>query len=100
MQRPVYFLECGCVDTFKLFSRDRESLREDQVPSHVNQAMRALHTQEVTFIMYRPLESEDLKRLDEAHLRATLLASFAGAEVDTENFYVYSIRAVPTETKS
>jgi hypothetical protein len=100
MQRPVYFLECGCVDTFKLFSRDRESLREDQVPARVNQAMRDLRTQEVTFILYRPLESEDLKRLEEAHLRATVLASFAGAEVNTENFYVYSIRAVPAEAQS
>ena len=99
MQRPVYFLECGCVDTFKLFSRDRESLREDQVPARVNQAMSALHTQEVTFVLYRPLESEDLKWLEEGHLRATPLASFAGAEVNTENFYVYSIRAVPPESQ-
>jgi hypothetical protein len=94
MQRPVYFLECGCVDTFKLFSKDRETLGESRMPAHVNQAMSALHTQQVTYILYRPFEDEDLKQLEAAHLRATLLTSFSGAEVRTENFYVYAIRSV------
>jgi hypothetical protein len=94
-QQPVYFIECNCIDTFKLFSRDRETVLENQIPARVNKAMSVLHTQQVTFILYRPLQQGDLERLEEAHLQTELLASFSGADVDTENFYIYRISAVP-----
>lgn len=94
MQQPVYFLECGCVDTFKLFSKDRESVPEGDLAARVNQAMKDLHTHEVTFVLYRPLKQDDLERLREADLETEPLASFSGAEITTENFFVYRIRAV------
>ena len=92
LQQPVYFLECGCVDTFKLFAKDREDFTEEEMAPRVSHALETLRTDEVVFFFYRPLVLEDLERLKRANLQADPLASFSGADMLTENFYVYRIR--------
>jgi hypothetical protein len=91
MQRPVYLLECGCVDTFKLFSKERESVDEREIASRLNLALERLGSSQILFVLYRPLDEADLGRLKKEHLEAEPLASFTGAEVFTENYYVYRI---------
>jgi hypothetical protein len=91
MQRPVYFLECGCVDTFKLFSRDRQDYAEDEAGWRLNRAMNDLHTNQLTFVFYRPLEPKDMERLNSAGLAASPLISFPGADAYLESYYIYRI---------
>ncbi|HEV2577564.1 MAG TPA: hypothetical protein VGU25_10170 [Acidobacteriaceae bacterium] len=91
MQRPVYFLECRCVDTFKLFSKDREVFPESQLPLRFNLAMQDLHTNQLVFVFYRPLADDDTKRLTSAGLQAVPLTSFPGADSALESFYIYRI---------
>lgn len=92
LQRPVYFPECGCVDTFKLFAKDREDFPEEELASRLSRAVETLGTSQAVFLFYRPLVGEDLGPLQQAHLQVDLLASFSGADVLTENFYVYRVR--------
>jgi|SRR5580698_1745058 hypothetical protein len=91
MARPVYFLECGCVDTFKLFARTRENFPETEMPMRLNRAMDDLHTQELLFVFYRPLNDQDTERLREANLTATHVRSFDGADMMTENYFIYQV---------
>ncbi len=100
MQRPVYFLECGCVDTFKLFAKTREDFLESEMPWRLNHALNDLHTQELLFVFYRPLNEQDAARLGEANLIATPVKSFAGADVLTESFFVYRVLRTPVANNS
>jgi hypothetical protein len=58
----------------------------------MSHALETLRTDEVVFLFYRPLVLEDFERLQRANLQADPLASFSGADVLTENFYVYRVR--------
>ena len=100
MQRPVYFLECGCVDTFKLFAKTREDFPESEMPWRLNRALNDLHTQELLFVFYRPLNEQDAARLGEANLIATPVKSFAGADVLTESFFVYRVLRIAVANNS
>lgn len=91
MQRPVYFLECGCVDTFKLFSRDREMFPESELPQRFEHAMNDLHTQDLVFVFYRPFTPQDLEGLERAGLTSTPIRSFTGADAYLESYWVYRI---------
>jgi hypothetical protein len=91
MQRPVYFLECRCVDTFKLFSKEREAFLEPELGLRLNLAMHDLHTNELVFVFYRPLKDEDVDELQNAGLKAAPLTSFPGADSALESFYIYRI---------
>jgi hypothetical protein len=91
MQRPVYFMECDCFDTFKLFARTREDFPETEMPMRLNRALNDLHTQELLFVFYRRLNDQDIERLREANLTATSVKSFGGADMLTENYFVYQV---------
>jgi hypothetical protein len=92
MQRPVYFLECYCTDTFKLFSKSRDDFQDQDLGNRLSIAMRRLKVSSSVFVFYRPLLSEDLKALKAHSLSASLLKEFPGAESAFENHYVYQIR--------
>ncbi len=94
MQKPVWFLECQCEDTFKLFAKDREDFPEYDIPWRVNQALDRLHRQQILFVFFHPFEARDLKGLHDAGLSAQLLQSFQGADMKSENYYFYEIRRI------
>ena len=98
MQRPVYFLECGCVDTFKLFSKDREMFPEADLAQRFDRAMNDLHTPSLIFVFYRPLNLRDLGGLERAGLTSTPIRSFTGADADLESYWVYDVRRAPLAT--
>ena len=94
MHAPVWFLECQCVDTFKLFSKDREDFPESDIPKRLSTALELQGRQEILFSFFHPLEAEEFKRLREEGLSAELVKSFAGADMKSENFYFYRIRRI------
>lgn len=91
MQEPVYFMECRCVDTFKLFAKTREDFPEAQLGTRLDLAMSDLKTQQLAFVFYRPLKAEDIEQLNTAGLSVAPLASFPGADSYLESYYVYEI---------
>ena len=96
MQRPVYFLECQCYDTFKLFSRDREDFDETEIPVRVNRALDKLGRNEVLFSFMEPFGPENFKGLHAAGLTAVPVKAFGGADMKSENYYFYRISRTPT----
>jgi hypothetical protein len=92
MQRPVYFLECYCTDTFKLFSNSRDDFQDQDLGNRLSIAMNRLKVSSSVFVFYRPLLSEDLKALKAHSLSASLLKEFSGAESAFENHYIYQIK--------
>jgi hypothetical protein len=99
MQRPVYFLECGCVDTFKLFARTREDYPETELPQRLNRAMSDLHTSELTFVLYRRFAADDLNRLAQAGFVVTPLQEFPGADAYLESYSIYRISRQPAASR-
>lgn len=91
MQRPMYFLECYCTDTFKLFSKDREDFDEKAIPSRINEALKRQGRQELMFVIFRPLYTEDFQRLAAAGLNVRGVKAFGGADMPNENFFFYEI---------
>jgi hypothetical protein len=61
------------------------------MPMRLNRAMDDLHTQELLFVFYRPLNDQDTERLREANLTATHVRSFDGADMMTENYFIYQV---------
>jgi hypothetical protein len=89
MQRPMYFLECQCMDTFKLFSRDHENFAETEIPARLKEALDLQQRQSLVFVTYRPLYADDSQRFSDVHLEVKLLKVFAGAEMINDNYFVY-----------
>ncbi|HTV07742.1 MAG TPA: hypothetical protein VMD97_01700 [Candidatus Aquilonibacter sp.] len=94
MQRRVYFPECDCMDTFKLFSRYREDMPESKIPFAINRAMNSLGRSELLFSFYRPFSVDELARLKAAGLNAQPVASFLGADMKTDNFVIYRVTRI------
>jgi hypothetical protein len=95
MHTPVWFLECQCVDTFKLFSKDREDFPEYDIPKRLDTALKMQGRQEILFAFFHPLEADDFKGLEEQGLSAELVKSFPNADMKSESFYFYRISRVP-----
>ena len=91
LKQPVYFMECGCFDTFKLFSRYRENFGEEQLPDRMLLAERNLKSDSLVFIWYRPITSQDRDLLAAHALKAIPLTHFDGADTYTESYFIYRI---------
>ena len=91
LQQPVYFMECGCFDTLKLFSRHRENFGEDQIPDRMILAEKTLGTDSLVFVWYRPMTPRDNELLAAHLLKAIPLSQFDGADTYTESYYIYRI---------
>jgi hypothetical protein len=89
--RPVYFLECACVDRFKLFDKSRDSFDPKEVPDRLNLAMKNLKTTELLLVNSKRLTGPDLAAYERASLEAEPVASFDGADVEWQNYYLYRV---------
>ena len=94
MQRPVFFLECECMDTFKLFAKDREDFDETDIPLRVNRGLDILGRNDILFVFFHPFGPEDIERLHAAGLTEEPVKSFTGADMKSENYYFYRIKRV------
>ena len=91
LQRPVYFLECACVDRFKLFSNDRLSYPIKELPDRLALAVNNLHTNQLIFFRWRKLEPDEVEELRKRSLSVTLLTVIDGADSWLENYHIYRI---------
>jgi hypothetical protein len=91
MQRPAYFMECYCVDTFKLFSKQREDFPDEELADRLSVTMNRLHTSSLVLVFWRPLSPQDLATLRAHSLSASLLKAFAGADSFFDNHFIYQI---------
>lgn len=93
MQRPMYFLDCNCRDTFLLFSNRRDDFIPESIPGRLVLASTRLNARDMIFIATDPLPPASAKRVDELGLNLKLLASFTGAEDWEENYFIYRVHA-------
>jgi hypothetical protein len=91
LQRPVYFLDCDCVDTYMKFSHRRDGLTPANFPVRVLHAFRELHAPEMLLVMDHRLSPGDLHSLSAEGVAIDPLAQFTGAE-DTLEVYLYEAR--------
>ena len=91
MQRRVYFPECDCYDTFKLFSKEREDFDESLIPFAINRAMNSVGRNELLVSFYRPFTASEIQKLQQADLAMMPVASFSGADMFTENYFLYRV---------
>ena len=89
--RPVYFLECACVDNFKLFAHSRDRFDRVELPARLNLAMKNLNSPTLLLVNSDPLTPADMIALRQASLVAKAIITFDGAEVAWQNYYLYSI---------
>ena len=91
MQRPIYFLDCNCVDTFLLFSNRRDDFDARQIPQRLVLASEKLNTREMIFLTTYSLPPEQLQQIRGVGFDIHLLVSFTGAEDWEENYYIYQV---------
>jgi hypothetical protein len=91
LQRPVYFVECDCIDTFKLFSKNRENYDESELPRLLQRASVTLRTKKMLFVFYRPFDDDDLGLLKRASIQTQLVTSFSDADTVLEDYYFYEV---------
>lgn len=92
LERPIYFLDCNCRDTYLLFSNRRDDYNEDSIPGRLALASSRLNAPEMIFVASDPLPAEHVERLKELGFTAELMASFTGAEEWQENYFLYRVR--------
>ncbi len=90
LQRPVYFLDCNCVDTYMKFAHRRDGLTPDQIPGRILRAYESLHARRLVLVMDSPLSPGDMDRLAVNGLGTQPLAQFSGSE-DHLDFYLYQV---------
>jgi hypothetical protein len=91
MQRPIYFLECQCFDTFKLFAKSRDGFGERELPGRLNEALDKQGRQSLVFISAWPMPSEEYSDFARHHLDLKVMKEFGGAEMENENFFIYQV---------
>ena len=95
LNRPIYFSQCDCSDTYMQFSRRRDDVADEHLTEHLRRVDSNLNTTDYTLIVTDPLWPEEERDLKQDHQSVTLIASFTGAEEHYENFYLYDVRRVP-----
>ncbi|MGI8772288.1 MAG: hypothetical protein ACR2JE_12725 [Acidobacteriaceae bacterium] len=90
LERPVYFLDCDCVDTYMKFSHRRDGLKPEQVPERILHAYDSLHAQRLVLIMDYQLSPKQMDQLAASGFRAQPLTQFTGSE-DRIDFYLYQV---------
>lgn len=96
LQRPVYEIECNCVDRVLTFShrRDDFDVRKD-IPARMVRGVKTLGAPSVLFLMNRPLTAEEQGELSDGRVAAAPLAKFDRGYVSDEHFYVYRLTLTP-----
>ncbi len=91
LNRPIYQIECSCVDTYLLFSSRRDNYTTAEAPQRILQAAHFYNDQPLLFVLVHPMKPEEEKGLKEEGFQIEPLASFNSAEEIAENFYLYRL---------
>ncbi len=88
LQKPVYFLNCNCVDTYMKFAHRRDGMEMSDIPDRVALAARTLGAPKFLLVQDTPLSADDVRRMAERGVGVRHLADFVGSE-DHYGFYAY-----------
>ena len=92
LQRPIYLLDCQCVDTYMKFSSRRDHFEpEQEIPSRLAAAVHSLHAPTMIFMTNRAFHPDEQRKLDAASINAEPLAQFTSGDVDDEHFFLYKV---------
>jgi hypothetical protein len=98
LDRPVYQLDCRCVDRFLKFDARRDDFDpERQVPERLVEAVHTLHAPEMVFLINRTLKEEEVRAVGEAGIQTSLLARFEDGDRPDEHFMVYRVSLAPRD---
>jgi hypothetical protein len=89
LQRPIYYLECGCEGRFIVWNTRRTlSIDTNEVIIRAERALVAHRGRDAILIVNRAIAQEDIRRIA-PNLTLILLQSFTGAVEETENYFVF-----------
>lgn len=91
LHRPVYMIECSCVDTYLLFSSRRDNYRDEEAPERILQAAHHYGDVPILFMLVHPMKRYEKQGLEAEGFQIEPLASFSEAEEIAENFYFYRL---------
>jgi hypothetical protein len=97
LHRPVYMIECACVDTYLLFSSRRDNYKDADAPARILQAEHYYHDQPLLFMLVYPMKPQEEEGLKREGFEIEPLASFSEAEEVAENFYFYRLTLNPSQ---
>ena len=100
LHRPIYQIECECVDTYLLFSSRRDSFTKSDAPRRILRAAHFYHDQPLLFVRVFPMKPEEEEGLKSEGFQIEPLATFKEAEEIAENFYFYRLTLKDTASNA
>jgi hypothetical protein len=94
LQRPIYQIECSCVDTYLLFSSRRDDFTKSDAPRRILQAAHFYHDAPLLFVRAFPMKPDEEEGLKREGFQIETLATFTEAEEIAENFYLYRLTLI------
>jgi hypothetical protein len=91
LHRPIYMIECSCVDTYILYSTRRDNYKKSWQAQRVLEAANYYHGQPILFMMDSRMKLEERDALKAEGFEIQPLAEFSEAEEVWENFYFYRL---------
>ncbi len=92
LQKPMYFLDCGCSDVYMKFSNRRDHYDPDNdLPVALAKAVHTLNAPEMIFMAYHPIKPEELQRVRQLAIEVDPLAQFTQGDVVDEHFFLYKV---------
>ncbi len=89
LEKPAYFLDCSCSDTFLQYDNRRDGFRWDEVPQRLDRAFTDLRRDRLLFVTSQPLSPAELQQLRARSISLSLLASYHGAEAPYDPAVLY-----------
>ncbi len=91
LNRPIYFLDCRCSDSYTLFSSRRDDFDQSDIPRYTIQAFDKLHSQQLILLLVRPMEPEEKLAIEKSGAEVQLMADFTGSEAFEEDYFIYKL---------
>jgi hypothetical protein len=91
LHRPIYQIECECVDTYLLFSSRRDGFTKADAPRRILQAAHYYDDAPLLFVRAYPMKPDEEQGLKSEGFKIEPLATFKEAEEIAENFYLYRL---------
>jgi hypothetical protein len=100
LHRPVYMIECSCVDTYLLYSSRRDNYKKTWETQRVLQAAHYYHDQPILYMMVHKMRPDEWQQLQAEGFEIQPLAEFSEAEEVSENFFFYRLVLKPQTPNS
>jgi hypothetical protein len=91
LHRPIYMIECSCVDNYMLFSSRRDHFTKADAPQRLLEAAQFYHGAPLLFVRAYPMKQDEEEGLKSEGFQIEPLASFKEAEEIAENFFLYRL---------